>query len=84
MREAFLMAFDALGGVPALVEWASRDDDNRGQFYGLLARLLPREVNLSAESGGFQLTIARAEPPAVEAEQARRVVNLPFTTNGDG
>lgn len=42
-REALQLAFEGLGGVERLIEWA-RADDNLGDFYKLYARLIPVEV----------------------------------------
>ncbi len=42
-KEALLAAFHELGGVDALVEWAT-PDKNRGQFYQICGRLIPHEV----------------------------------------
>lgn len=41
VREAFQLAFEELGGVPALVQWGR---ENPTDFYKLLARLIPVEV----------------------------------------
>lgn len=74
MREAFLEAFDKLGGVDALVEWAGRHDDNRGAFYSLVSKLLPREIDLRANDGGFALIIQerldRARARIAEQDEA--------------
>jgi hypothetical protein len=40
LREAFIGAFDTLGGVKGLVEWAKKSNANRGYFYRMLAKLL--------------------------------------------
>jgi len=46
LKDAFLSAFDQLGGVKGLVEWAKRSNDNRGHFYQMITKLLPRDVNI--------------------------------------
>jgi hypothetical protein len=46
-REAFQMAFEGLGGVPALTQWAQ---ENPTDFYKLFARLIPVEV--TGKDGG--------------------------------
>lgn len=38
MREAFLLAFDGLGGVGGLIEWGKK---HRTAFYRICARLIP-------------------------------------------
>lgn len=40
-KEALEMAFDGIGGVPALIEWAR---DNQTEFYKLFTKLLPVQV----------------------------------------
>lgn len=42
-REAFQMAFDAVGGGRALSVWAA---ENPTEFYKLFARLIPTEVSI--------------------------------------
>lgn len=59
-KEALQAAFDGIGGVPALIEWAQQDK-NRGQFYQLFSKLLP--VQITGEGGGpvqIQVTPAQA------------------------
>lgn len=60
-KENFAQAFDALGGMDAMVKWAKSDPDNLRTFYGLYARLIPTElagsvalppVNINAPNGG--------------------------------
>jgi hypothetical protein len=41
-KEALTLAFQGIGGVPALTEWAK---DNQTEFYKIWSRLLPQEVN---------------------------------------
>jgi hypothetical protein len=49
MRDAFRQAFDDLGGVPQLVEWAK---ENRTDFYKLAARLIPTEIEATGDGLG--------------------------------
>lgn len=60
-KENFAQAFNALGGMDAMVKWAKSDPDNLKTFYGLYARLIPTElagsvalppVNINAPNGG--------------------------------
>jgi hypothetical protein len=48
-KEAFAEAFERMGGVDALVEWAEKDD-NKGEFFKLYARLIPVDVTSGGES----------------------------------
>ncbi len=41
-KEAFALAFDGIGGVPKLIEWAQA---NTGEFFKLYARLIPVELS---------------------------------------
>lgn len=44
VKECITKAFDDLGGVDGLVEWAQSSDKNRAAFYQTWGRLAPREV----------------------------------------
>lgn len=54
MKEAFRDAFDALGGVPALVIWARKEPTD---FYKLAARLIPHEIVGPGEEGEHLVTV---------------------------
>jgi hypothetical protein len=63
VKEALLIAFDQLGGVPALVEWGRL---NRSDFYKLLVRVLPSEVANPTSAfgdGGITVIISSVELP---------------------
>lgn len=45
---AFMDAFELVGGVPRLVEWAAQDE-NYGDFLKLYARLLPSQASSDLE-----------------------------------
>jgi hypothetical protein len=47
VKEALLTAFDKLGGIASLTEWAK---DNQTDFYKLWVKVLPQEVH--AEHSG--------------------------------
>lgn len=44
IKDCLSQAFDGLGGVEGLIEWAQKSDKNRGVFYTAWGRLAPREV----------------------------------------
>ena len=46
VREAMELAFEGIGGVPALIKWAQ---DNQTDFYKLFAKLLPVQVEASVD-----------------------------------
>lgn len=86
MKEAFKEAFDQLGGVPKLVEWAERNPD---KFYTLVARLLP--VDITSNDEAITPTVvkvnlvapnapAKAEPERVEA---RVLGSLPLESHDE-
>jgi hypothetical protein len=48
---AFMDAFELMGGTDALIDWATRSNDNQTNFYKLYARLMPSQaVELDDES----------------------------------
>ena len=58
-RGNVIAAFDGIGGVPALVEWAKA---NKTDFYRLYARLLPVESHIGGPDGGaVEIDLAGAE-----------------------
>ena len=46
LKNAFLEAFERTGGTDTLTEWG-KQPKNRRDFYRLLAKLLPKEVDAS-------------------------------------
>ena len=48
LKSAFIEAFEELGGVDNLVEWARC---NQTEFYRMLARLMPREIHADVNAG---------------------------------
>jgi hypothetical protein len=57
-KEALALAFEGIGGVPALVAWA---ETHREAFYKLYAKLIPVELNGSAPGGAIQVVISPTE-----------------------
>jgi hypothetical protein len=47
LKEAFVEAFDGIGGVDGLTAWARSNPD---KFYPMLARLFPKEVEVGHKS----------------------------------
>ena len=45
LKQAFLDAFIGIGGTEELKTWA-KDEKNRAVFYQMVAKLLPKEVDL--------------------------------------
>jgi hypothetical protein len=50
-KENIIQAFEELGGVDGLVNWAKADQKNQGDFYKIYGRLLPIENNISGADG---------------------------------
>ena len=50
-KENIIKAFEDLGGVEGLVNWAKADAKNQGDFYKIYGRLLPIENNISGVDG---------------------------------
>lgn len=44
MREAFLEAFNIRGGVPALLMWSAKSDENETEFYKLASKLISSSI----------------------------------------
>ena len=61
VKEAMELAFEGIGGVPALIEWA---EDNQTEFYKLFVKLLPVQVEASVDG---KLEIDHKVSPAVAA-----------------
>lgn len=50
-KQSLLNVYQAMGGDAAFCEWASRRE-NKGEFYKLMAKMLPKEVELTGKDGG--------------------------------
>ena len=58
-KEALTLAFEGIGGLPALETWA-RDPANRGAFYSLWGKMIPKAIEASGLDGGeLVVTIVR-------------------------
>lgn len=56
-KEAFALAFEGLGGVPALTQWARRNPET---FYKLYSKLIPVELHGTGD-GLVQIVISDKE-----------------------
>lgn len=54
IRNAFYNAFFKLGGIPELVKWGK---NNRTEYYKILAKLMPKEIELGDTS--HQIVLVR-------------------------
>ncbi len=71
VKTALLAAFDGIGGVPRLTNWA---DQHPELFYPLFVKLLPAEIRQpdghSEFAGGLTIVIGQVEPPTwLECDQ---------------
>ena len=57
-KYALALAFEGIGGVPALIEWAK---DNREAFYRLYSKLIPVELNGTGDGGRIEIVITSAD-----------------------
>lgn len=57
LRDAVLKAFDKAGGVDYLVKLANGTQSDRAAFTGLLAKVLPTQINANVD-GGILLELA--------------------------
>ena len=48
VKADFFEAFQRQGGIDGLVQWVSEDEKRRGEFYRLLAQMLPKDMTLEA------------------------------------
>lgn len=75
IKEAIMLAFDGIGGLEKLTEWAR---DNETEFYKIWAKLLPQELQHSGPNGKpiqFQAhEYSDAEIEARIADLAKRAI----------
>ena len=67
---AFIDAFEEIGGVDNLVEWARC---NQTEFYRMLARIMPREIHADVNAG-FTLVECNREIDEREAQAKEGVM----------
>jgi len=61
-KENFALAFEELGGMERMVEWAKSDPDNLKTFYTLYARLIPTELTGSVEIPNVTINAPHGRP----------------------
>lgn len=74
VKEAILAAFDEVGGHEYLVKQAQ---ENPVAFMGLLAKILPTQIDLKAKGEPIKIIVERAEPKPVTIIEADSVRNTP-------
>lgn len=59
LKASFLEAFEGMGGTKGLQEWATKDR-NRGQFYQMVAKMLPANIEGKVDhSGGLTIRVIK-------------------------
>lgn len=48
LKDTFLQAFEDIGGVKELARWG-KDEKNRGAFYQIISKMLPKEIELTGD-----------------------------------
>lgn len=76
-KEAFSIAFEGLGGVPALIEWGKK---NQTDYYRLFSKLIPAETQLTGKDGGplDYRNLSQEEVDQRVAEHLKRPETLAF------
>jgi hypothetical protein len=65
-KEAFQLAFQGIGGVKRLAEWA---EENPGEFFKLYARLIPVEQQHSSGEGGPMRVLIEFPEPTTKGDE---------------
>ena len=55
VKEAFLIAFNELGGAKGLTQWAKEDPRNKETFYKICGRFIPLDVTSGGEKIGIYI-----------------------------
>ncbi|MBA7702322.1 hypothetical protein ES703_111086 [subsurface metagenome] len=69
LKKAFLEAFEKTGGVDGLVEWIEKNPKTRGQFYTLIARMLPSNLDLTLPQDTIIKVISAVPRPEPEEKK---------------
>jgi len=80
LKDAFLKAFDDIGGTEELVVWGKKPQ-NRGEFYKMITKLFPKNIELSGEDGGA-LPLLLVLPEIDEAQDRYEKENKPKKAEG--
>lgn len=87
LRDAVLEAFDTVGGPEYLVKLAQGTQSDRAAFVGLVAKVLPTQINANVE-GGIQVQLSWlggrsiGTTTAQPVEQVTQVVDLERDSGG--
>ena len=87
LREAVLEAFDQVGGAQYLAKLAEGSSSDRAAFVGLVAKVLPTQINANVE-GGIQVQLSWlggrsiGTTTAQPVEQVTQVIDLERDNGG--
>ena len=74
LKDAYLGAFDSLGGMEGLIVWGKKNPD---LFYGQISKMLPKGIEINSESELVINIISNIpEPKALPAEYANKAKEL--------
>lgn len=60
-KDNITQAFEELGGVDGMVQWAMASNQNLTEFYKIYAKLLPRQLDVKNDGNPLSLTVVRYE-----------------------
>ncbi len=94
IKRAFSEVFERLGGAEGLLEWIAEQPRHKGDFYKLLAGMMPRDLNLetyavdhrrsaSEYSTGELVALIQANREAPEANEPK-VITWPKSDRKQG
>jgi hypothetical protein len=73
LKDAFLEAFEGLGGAAGLLAWA-KDKRNKPDFYRMITKMLPANVTVDAK---VKADLGYEQAREVEKELAKEKLNDP-------
>lgn len=61
VKQCLIDAYERLGGVDGMVEWAQQSESNLGDFYKLWVRVMPAELNadMTSSDGSMNPTVIK-------------------------
>ena len=51
IKQAFLDAFEEIGGIDTLIDWIQESRHNKREFFRMVLQLIPKEQKLEHEAG---------------------------------
>lgn len=70
-KQSIMSVYNELGGAKGLLKWASRNNDNQTEFYKMLVKILPKDIDLTiAEKPQLIIQQHVTDNPEVASEAA--------------